>query len=58
MAKKSDASMAKFSQKLDNEDKVTRGLAKKRKVAQNLDFSSSLDSVLFFLLKKSSNCLV
>jgi hypothetical protein len=51
MAKKSDASMAKFSQKLDNKDKVTRGLAKKRKVAQNLDFSSSLDSVLFFSKK-------
>ena len=35
MAKTADASMSKFSRKLDNEDKVTRGLGKKRKFESN-----------------------
>ncbi len=35
MAKTADASMSKFSQKLENEDKVTRGFAKKRKFESN-----------------------
>ncbi|CAF0924939.1 unnamed protein product [Brachionus calyciflorus] len=35
MAKKADASMSKFSKKLDNEDKVTKGLGKKRKFESN-----------------------
>ena len=32
MAKTADASMSKFSEKLKTEDKVTKGLGKKRKV--------------------------
>ncbi len=32
MAKTADASMSKFSQKVADEDKTTRGLGKKRKV--------------------------
>jgi hypothetical protein len=32
MARTADASMSKFSQKLKDEDKTTRGLGKKRKV--------------------------
>ena len=36
MAKTADASMSKFSEKVDNEDKVTRGLGKKRKVQKNI----------------------
>lgn len=32
MAKTADASMSKFSDKLKNEDKTTRGMGKKRKV--------------------------
>jgi hypothetical protein len=32
MAKTADASMSKFSKKLKDEDKTTRGLGKKRKV--------------------------
>lgn len=42
MAKKSDASMAKFSTKLENEDNVTRGLKKKRKVNVVLIFQFKL----------------
>lgn len=33
MAKTADASMSKFSEKLKDEDKTTRGLGKKRKVS-------------------------
>ncbi len=36
MAKTADASMSKFSQKLKDEDKATRGLGKKRKVKSSL----------------------
>lgn len=32
MAKRSDASMSKFSKKLTDEDKVTKGFGRKRKV--------------------------
>jgi hypothetical protein len=34
LAKRADASMSKFSQKVENEDKVTKGLGKKRKVSR------------------------
>lgn len=32
MAKRADASMSKFSEKVKSEDKVTKGLGRKRKV--------------------------
>lgn len=35
IAKKADASMSKFSQRLENEEKVTKGLGKKRKFESN-----------------------
>lgn len=35
IAKRADASMSKFSKKLDNEDKVTKGFGKKRKFESN-----------------------
>ena len=38
MARTADASMSKFSQKLKDEDKTTRGLGKKRKVIINILF--------------------
>lgn len=34
MAKKSDASMSKFSEKLNGEEKLTKGLGNKRKVTK------------------------
>ena len=36
VAKTSDASMSKFSEKVENEDRKTKGLGKKRKFEANL----------------------
>ena len=47
MAKTADASMSKFSQKLKDEDKTTRGLGKKRKV--NLKFFRFLNFSILIL---------
>ena len=46
MAKTADASMSKFSEKLKTEDKVTKGLGKKRKV--NITNSILKESWIFF----------
>lgn len=37
MAKRSDASMSKYSEKLNGEEKMTKGFAKKRKVTKKRD---------------------
>jgi hypothetical protein len=50
MARTADASMSKFSQKLKDEDKTTRGLGKKRKVIQSLFFFLYLLFILIFPL--------
>lgn len=59
MAKRSDASMSKFSQKLDGEDKMTKGMGKKRKVIFfdrfKLTFVINLLIIGFFFIKFESN---
>jgi hypothetical protein len=56
MANKADASMSKFSQKLKNSEKVTRGLGKKRKFESNsIDLKAEKDKQLKVFDKLTSN---
>lgn len=56
IAKRSDASLSKFSQKLDKEDKTTRGFGKKRKFESNYgDMKAEKDRQLKLFDKITSN---
>lgn len=54
MAKRADASMSKFSEKLSNEDKVTKGLGKKRKFDANFNVPSEKERQFKILEKLGS----
>ncbi|RNA08704.1 ribosome biogenesis regulatory -like protein [Brachionus plicatilis] len=55
IAKRADASMSKFSRKLENEDKVTKGLGKKRKFESNYgDIKNEKDKQLKLFEKLTS----
>lgn len=55
MAKTADASMSKFSQKLKDEDKTTRGFGKKRKFESNWNLGTEKEKQLRLFDKLSSN---
>jgi regulator of ribosome biosynthesis len=55
MAKTADASMSKFSEKLKDEEKTTRGLGKKRKFESNWDLGSEKEKQLKLFDKLTSN---
>ena len=52
MAKTADASMSKFSEKLSDEAKTTRGLGKKRKVCLFFkEFFQIRDLIIIFFIR-------
>ncbi len=55
VAKTADASMSKFSEKLKDEDKTTRGLGKKRKFESNWDLGTEKEKQLKLFDKLTSN---
>lgn len=55
MAKTADASMSKFSEKLKDEEKTTRGLGKKRKFESNWNLGSEKEKQLRLFDKLTSN---
>jgi regulator of ribosome biosynthesis len=54
MANKADASMSKFSQKVENIEKVTKGLGKKRKFAPNFETKNEKEKQLKIFDKLST----